>query len=225
MTARCVQTDRASASCPARRNHAARRRRRADAAARADRRPRPCHGPRLLRASARPRRHEFARRSAAAASSLCRGQSERPWIIGLGWNQELWPDKRFPDRRRPRCGRHRPASVLDRVDGHAAVANSAAMKAAGFTLNTGAAGRTDRKRPVRRCCDESGGASQSPAAARRITMPRWPRRRTDARQRPHCRRDMGTAADDWAAMKPRRAGRAAQCPAHGLCRRIRRCAR
>jgi predicted amidohydrolase YtcJ len=58
------------------------------------------------------------------------------WIIGRGWNQELWPDKRFPTAAdldaavsdRPVC--------LERVDGHAAVANSAAMKAAGVTTDT-----------------------------------------------------------------------------------------
>ena len=31
------------------------------------------------------------------------------WILGCGWNQELWPDKQLPDRRRPRRRRQRPA--------------------------------------------------------------------------------------------------------------------
>jgi predicted amidohydrolase YtcJ len=58
------------------------------------------------------------------------------WILGGGWNQELWPDKRFPtaadlDAVVP----DRPV-VLERVDGHAVVANSAAMKAAGVTAET-----------------------------------------------------------------------------------------
>jgi predicted amidohydrolase YtcJ len=58
------------------------------------------------------------------------------WITGFGWNQELWPDKRFPtaadlDAVVP----DRPV-VLERVDGHAVVANSAAMKAAGVTAQT-----------------------------------------------------------------------------------------
>ena len=60
------------------------------------------------------------------------------WILGAGWNQELWPDKRFPtaadlDAVVP----DRPV-VLGRVDGHALVANSAAMKAAGVTAQTSA---------------------------------------------------------------------------------------
>jgi predicted amidohydrolase YtcJ len=58
------------------------------------------------------------------------------WIQGGGWNQELWPDKRFPtaadlDAIVP----DRPV-VLERVDGHAIVVNSAAMKAAGVTAAT-----------------------------------------------------------------------------------------
>src|SRR5947209_155562 len=55
------------------------------------------------------------------------------WLIGFGWNQELWADKRFPttadlDAVVP----DRPV-VLERVDGHALVANSAAMKAGGVS--------------------------------------------------------------------------------------------
>jgi predicted amidohydrolase YtcJ len=58
------------------------------------------------------------------------------WIIGFGWNQEHWPEKAFPtaadlDAVVP----DRPV-VLERVDGHAVVANSAAMKAAGVTAAT-----------------------------------------------------------------------------------------
>lgn len=58
------------------------------------------------------------------------------WILGAGWNQELWPDKKYPtaadlDAIVP----DRPV-VLERVDGHALVANSAAMRAAGVTPQT-----------------------------------------------------------------------------------------
>lgn len=69
------------------------------------------------------------------------------WIIGFGWNQELWPqnEQRFPtsadlDSVVP----DRPV-VLERVDGHGVVANSAAMRAAGVTAATPApaGGRID----------------------------------------------------------------------------------
>jgi predicted amidohydrolase YtcJ len=58
------------------------------------------------------------------------------WIIGRGWNQELWPDKRFPTAADLDSAVGDRPVVLERVDGHAIVANSAAMKAAGVTAAT-----------------------------------------------------------------------------------------
>jgi predicted amidohydrolase YtcJ len=58
------------------------------------------------------------------------------WIVGFGWNQELWPEKRFPTAADlDAIVGDRPV-VLERVDGHAVVANSAAMKAAGVIAAT-----------------------------------------------------------------------------------------
>jgi len=58
------------------------------------------------------------------------------WILGRGWNQELWPVKQFPTAADlDSVVSDRPV-VLERVDGHAVVANSAAMKAAGVTPET-----------------------------------------------------------------------------------------
>jgi len=58
------------------------------------------------------------------------------WIQGGGWNQELWPDRKFPTAADlDAIVSDRPV-VLERVDGHATVANSAAMKAAGVTAAT-----------------------------------------------------------------------------------------
>jgi len=58
------------------------------------------------------------------------------WILGRGWNQELWPVKQFPTAADlDSVVSDRPV-VLERVDGHAVVANSAAMKAAGVTSET-----------------------------------------------------------------------------------------
>lgn len=58
------------------------------------------------------------------------------WIRGSGWNQEKWKLGRFPTAADidPLTG-DRPA-VLERVDGHAILVNSAAMKAAGVTAKT-----------------------------------------------------------------------------------------
>jgi predicted amidohydrolase YtcJ len=54
------------------------------------------------------------------------------WIEGRGWDQNLWPDKRFPEHARlsQRVPRH--PVFLRRVDGHAGLANAAALAAAGL---------------------------------------------------------------------------------------------
>jgi len=58
------------------------------------------------------------------------------WIQGGGWNQELWPEKKFPTAADLDAVVSDRPVVLERVDGHAIVANSAAMKAAGVTAAT-----------------------------------------------------------------------------------------
>ncbi|MDV3256312.1 MAG: amidohydrolase family protein [Sphingomonas sp.] len=58
------------------------------------------------------------------------------WILGRGWNQESWADKRFPTAADlDSVVADRPV-WLGRVDGHAAIANTAAMKAAGIGPGT-----------------------------------------------------------------------------------------
>jgi predicted amidohydrolase YtcJ len=32
----------------------------------------------------------------ARIDAYAKAHPDRPWILGRGWNQELWPDKRFP---------------------------------------------------------------------------------------------------------------------------------
>ncbi len=60
----------------------------------------------------------------------------RRWIIGRGWNQERWGLGRFPTAADlDDIVSDRPV-WLERVDGHAGWANSAAMKAAGITATT-----------------------------------------------------------------------------------------
>lgn len=74
-----------------------------------------------------------------AAQRVAAYQQNNPnlsWVRGRGWNQVLWPEKQFPT-----------ASILDeaiadvpvwleRVDGHAGWANSAALKIAGIDNTT-----------------------------------------------------------------------------------------
>jgi hypothetical protein len=68
------------------------------------------------------------------------------WIVGRGWNQELWGLGRFPTAADlDAVVRDRPI-YLERVDGHAGWANSAAMREAGITNETQApeGGRIER---------------------------------------------------------------------------------
>lgn len=68
------------------------------------------------------------------------------WIVGRGWNQERWGLGRFPSAADlDRAEREKPV-WLERVDGHAGWANSAALKAAGITAATKdpAGGRIER---------------------------------------------------------------------------------
>ena len=58
------------------------------------------------------------------------------WIIGRGWNQELWPDKRFPTAADLDAAVSDRPVVLERVDGHAVVVNTAALRAAGVSAAT-----------------------------------------------------------------------------------------
>jgi predicted amidohydrolase YtcJ len=58
------------------------------------------------------------------------------WILGRGWNQELWADKKFPTAADLDAVVSDRPVWLSRVDGHASVANGAAMSAAGVTATT-----------------------------------------------------------------------------------------
>lgn len=54
------------------------------------------------------------------------------WIGGRGWDQTLWPSKRFPTKAMlDRAAPHNPVA-LTRVDGHATWANSTALREAGI---------------------------------------------------------------------------------------------
>ncbi|HEY9228100.1 MAG TPA: amidohydrolase family protein, partial [Gemmatimonadaceae bacterium] len=58
------------------------------------------------------------------------------WILGRGWDQNKWGDTRFPTHDAlTRVSPNNPV-VLTRIDGHAILANAAAMKAAGVTAAT-----------------------------------------------------------------------------------------
>lgn len=66
---------------------------------------------------------------AAQAATLPPGT----WIEGRGWDQNLWPGQRFPEHAALSAAVPQHPVFLRRVDGHAALANSAALKAARLT--------------------------------------------------------------------------------------------
>lgn len=82
----------------------------------------------------------------AAIAKFAAEHPERKWIIGRGWNQELWKLGRFPTAAELDAAvRDRPV-WLGRVDGHAGWANSLAMTTASVTSATKdpAGGRIER---------------------------------------------------------------------------------
>lgn len=74
---------------------------------------------------------------------------DRPWIIGRGWNQELWGLGRFPTAAELDAVVADKPVWLERVDGHAGWANTRALAAGGVTAATRdpAGGRVERAAP------------------------------------------------------------------------------
>jgi predicted amidohydrolase YtcJ len=134
------------------------------------------------------------------------------WIRGGGWNQEMWKLGRFPTAADlDMIVRDRPI-LLDRIDGHATLANSAAMAAAGINSKTKdpAGGRIER--------DASGNPTGLFVdAARKLVEQAAPARLPRERDQAFAAAqdilladgvtatcDMGTSVEDWETM--RRAG-------------------
>jgi predicted amidohydrolase YtcJ len=58
------------------------------------------------------------------------------WIVGSGWNQEVWPDRQFPSKAElDAVAPNHPVS-LTRTDGHALWVNSKALEMAGIDQST-----------------------------------------------------------------------------------------
>ena len=85
-------------------------------------------------------------RSLAEAQAKIRdyaaAHTDRPWIIGRGWNQEIWGlrdaagNSRFPTAAELDAAVADRPVWLERVDGHAGWGNTLALKAAGVTAAT-----------------------------------------------------------------------------------------
>ncbi|MGC1462352.1 MAG: amidohydrolase family protein [Terracidiphilus sp.] len=58
------------------------------------------------------------------------------WLTGGGWDHTLWPEKVLPTRQQLDEFTAGHPAFLQRIDGHIAIANTAALKAAGITGKT-----------------------------------------------------------------------------------------
>ncbi len=58
------------------------------------------------------------------------------WLIGRGWDQNDWDIKEYPDNKKLDSLFPNTPIILKRIDGHAALANSEALKRAGINSNT-----------------------------------------------------------------------------------------
>ena len=135
---------------------------------------------------------------------------DHPWILGRGWNQEVWGLGRFPTAAElDAVVKDRPV-WLSRADGHAGWANSAALAAAGVTAATQSpvGGRVERV-----------GATQQPAgvlvdAAQELVGRVVPQPRPEDRDLAFAKAqelflkrgltavaDMGTSIEDWQAFR------------------------
>jgi predicted amidohydrolase YtcJ len=66
--------------------------------------------------------------------------NKRSWIIGRGWDQNDWAVKVYPDKKMLDSLFPTTPVVLKRIDGHAALVNSAAMRAAKINDSTEVSG-------------------------------------------------------------------------------------
>jgi len=69
-------------------------------------------------------------------SAFANGSPARHWLTGGNWDHTLWAQKTLPTRQDLDSVTGDHAALLGRIDGHIAVANSAALAAAGITGKT-----------------------------------------------------------------------------------------
>jgi predicted amidohydrolase YtcJ len=131
------------------------------------------------------------------------------WIIGRGWNQELWADKRMPTAADLDAVIADRPVWLTRIDGHAAVGNSLALRRAGITAATasptgGEIVKDSAGRPSGLMIDNAA------ALVEKIIPATTAAERDQALDKAQqvllgfgltTVADMGTSLDDWAAMR------------------------
>jgi predicted amidohydrolase YtcJ len=71
-----------------------------------------------------------------AVADFSRSHPKNAWIIGFGWNQEIWKLGRFPTAAELDAVVNDRPVLLHRVDGHAVWVNTKALEMAGITRET-----------------------------------------------------------------------------------------
>ena len=137
------------------------------------------------------------------------------WIVGRGWNQERWGLGRFPTAAELDAAAGDRPVWLERIDGHAGWASSAAMREAGITAQTAApaGGRIERTGGRANAAPSGVFVDAAMALVEHAMPPPLPVQRDRAFARAQeillsngltAVADMGTGLDDWNAI--RRAG-------------------
>ncbi len=69
---------------------------------------------------------------------VARARDVKPgeWIVGRGWDQNLWPDRNFPTHEALSRALPNNPVALERIDGHATLANAMAMRTARVDAST-----------------------------------------------------------------------------------------
>ncbi|WP_068071995.1 amidohydrolase [Novosphingobium lentum] len=148
----------------------------------------------------------------ASIRAYAAAHPDRPWIIGRGWNQEVWGLGRFPTAAEiDAIVPDRPV-WLERVDGHAGWANSAALRNANVTAASKdpAGGRIERDatgKPAGVLVDAAKdlvGRTVPPPRAVDRDLALATAQQLLFKRGVTAAADMGTSMDDWQAF--RRAG-------------------
>ncbi|MFC3441126.1 amidohydrolase [Sphingobium rhizovicinum] len=132
----------------------------------------------------------------------------RKWIIGTGWNQEQWGLGRFPTAAELDAAESETPVWLERVDGHAGWANSAAIRAAGVT----AASKAPMGGRIEMAAGKPAGVFIDKAMdlIQKVVPPPAPKDRDTALEKAQRAllsmgitgiADMGTSMEDWQAFR------------------------
>ncbi|MDR6788031.1 putative amidohydrolase YtcJ [Sphingomonas sp. BE138] len=136
----------------------------------------------------------------ARIAEYARANPDRQWIIGRGWNQEVWKLGRFPTAADLDAVVGDRPVWLARADGHAGWANSAALKLAGVTAATAAPAGGRVEKPLGVLVD------RATELVERVVPKVSPKDRTAAFLKAQqillgfgvtAIADMGTSVDDW----------------------------